>query len=51
MIGEMSITGDGRLLYFVYMQYNSATDLELGLAVTYKQSRVIVPQLYNLIFD
>jgi hypothetical protein len=35
-VGEMSITGDGRFLYFVYMQYNSATDLELGLAVARK---------------
>ena len=50
-VGEMSITGDGRLLYFVYMQYNSATNLEPGLAVAYRQSRVIIPQLYNLIFD
>ncbi|MBW2410407.1 MAG: PD40 domain-containing protein [Deltaproteobacteria bacterium] len=50
-VGEMSITGDGRFLYFVYMQYNSATELELGLAVAYKQSKAIVPQLYNLIFD
>jgi hypothetical protein len=36
-VGEMSITGDGRFLYFVYMQYNSATDLELGIAVAPKQ--------------
>lgn len=36
-VGEMSITGDGRFLYFVYMQYNSATDLELGIAVARKQ--------------
>jgi hypothetical protein len=35
-VGEMSITGDGRFLYFVYMQYNSATDIELGLAVARK---------------
>ncbi len=36
-VGEMSITGDGRFLYFVYMQYNSATDLELGIAAARKQ--------------
>lgn len=36
-VGELSITGDGRFLYFVYMQYNSATDLELGIAVARKQ--------------
>jgi len=35
--GEMSITGDGRFLYFVYMQYNSASDLELGIAVARKR--------------
>ncbi len=29
-IGEMSITGDGRYLYFVYMQYNSATTWNSG---------------------
>jgi hypothetical protein len=35
-VGEMSITGDGRFLYFVYIQYNAATDLELGIAVARK---------------
>jgi hypothetical protein len=32
----MSITADGRFLYFVYIQYNSATDLELGIAAARK---------------
>jgi hypothetical protein len=35
-VGEMSITADGRFLYFVYIQYNGATDLELGIAVARK---------------
>ena len=50
-IGEMSITGDGQFLYFVYVQYNSPDNLELGLAVAYKRKPVIVPQLYNLMLD
>jgi hypothetical protein len=50
-VGEMSITGDGRFLYFVYMQINSATDLELGIAVARKQQAAIVPSLYNLLFE
>jgi hypothetical protein len=33
------------------MQYNSATDLGLGLAVAYKQPAVIAPQLYYLILE
>jgi hypothetical protein len=36
-VGEMSITGDDEFLYFVYIQYNAATDLELGIAVARKQ--------------
>ncbi len=35
-VGEMSITADGRFLYFVYIQYNGATDLELGIAAARK---------------
>lgn len=35
-VGEMSITADGRFLYFVYIQSNGATDLELGIAVAQK---------------
>jgi hypothetical protein len=36
-VGEMSITADDRFMYFVYIQLNSATDLELGIAVAQKQ--------------